>query len=316
MSKLHRALPFIIILLLSIGCGGGSGGGSGVGVPLTPANNVTFEAQIPASTLNPSLRASLIPEDIQVLLEGVPLIFSTQIGDILVYNLEFSDENASFTELIKQGGGIVDLTVIVGTKEPVTQQLELSTLTDGASQKTLSVSLNIQNNPTEGTYTVEIVGGPGVGPFGAPGQSNKSLGITGIDYKDSSGDYYPLANATGVPYINTTIKITFDSIVEHETNNFKIVAISESGTSVTLTQSDIDSIFSITKTEIGATDTDVAYSYLIVTLLKDNKEGKIFGPGKKYTLKFESASVRRKDSPFVKLRPFTVLSRSFTTASE
>lgn len=321
MKKLQLGLFFLFLSALFVGCGGGGGGG--VGIPLTPAESVTFEAEVPASTLNAntlveanaSVRAALIPEDIQIFLEGVPLVFAYRSGESLIYRLTFSAENASFTQIIENGGGGVELMIMLGTKEAVRQRLELNTRTGGSSTKKLMITMRITNNIRNGTYGVEIFGGQGVGPIGAPGQSNKSLGVTGIDYLATSGDYFPLANATDVPVIDTTFRITFDSLVEHATNNFRIVATSESGSSVTLVQNDIGTLFSLDQTDIPETTTVPAYSYLTVTLIKNNKDGKFLHHNTEYTLSFESASVRRVDDPFVKLRPFTVLKRTFTTIS-
>ena len=315
MKRLSMLLLCLIFLPLAFGCFGGGGGSGARDASRVQASSVTFEAQVPTSALSPAIRADLIPEDIQVLLEGEPLEFVSAVGDVLVYKLTFTDANASFAELLEQGGGVVELTVIVGTKEPVTQELQLDTLTDGSSTKTLIVELIISTNPADGTYTVEVLGSPGVGPLGAPGQSNKSLGITGIDYLSPSSEFLPLAHAIGVPLIDTTIRVTFDSVVDNATNNFRITVSDGSGDPVTITHNDLGSVLSVTQTDVPAGD-ELPYSYLTFVLLTDNDEGKILNPETQYTLTFESLSVRRKDDPFVRLRPFTILSRTFTTETE
>jgi hypothetical protein len=301
--------------MLFSGCGFGGGGSNVVGVPTTPATDVTIEANVSTSGLSPALRANLNTEDIQVLLDGVPLSLVNQLGDIMVYRLSLSDLNDTFKELIAQGGGVVELTVIIGGDNPVTQNLEVNTMTDGYSWKSLSVGLNISYNAAEDEYIIDVIGGSDIGPVGAPGQLNKSLGVTGVDYLDATGEYKPLAYATSVPYMNTTVRITFDTVVDKVTNNFKIMIGNDSGALITLTHNEIDRLFSIEQTDVPASNDDAAYSFVTITLLSD-KNDKGLTPGKTYTASFESGSVSSKDSPYVKLRPFTVIERSFTTASE
>ncbi len=318
---MNKTILFLLICLTPsfIGCMGGGGGGDGGGAAVFPqktnATSVTLEAQVPTSVLNQSIRAALIPSDIQVSIQGVPLTYVSTTGNFMLFQATVSSTNASFSVIISQGGGEVDLTVQVGTKEPVTVKMTLDTTTDGSTTKTLTVTVSISTNTEAGTYTVEATGGPGVGPQKAPGQSGKSLGITAIEYLSASGGYLPLADATGVPYSGTTLRITFDSVVDNATNNFKITASSPTGHSVTLTQNDLGKVFEVTQTDIPATGTMPAYSYLTAVLLKNTVNGKKFGPSTKYTLTFESASVRKKNDPSVKLRPFTSLSRTFTTGT-
>ncbi|MFZ5952884.1 MAG: hypothetical protein ACOYXC_19425 [Candidatus Rifleibacteriota bacterium] len=321
-----RNLPFVTMLmlccLLTVGCGGGGGGGS-VGVPLSPAANVVFEAQVPTSALNAnvlanmpqSIRASLIPEDIEVTLAGVPLRYVGVSGDALLYRLEFSAENASFSEIIEQGGGVAELMIAIGTKEAVRQQLELNTRTYGESSKNLRITLRITNQIRNGTYGVEILGGPGVGPLGAPGQSNKSLGVTGIDFLASSGEYLALADANDVPVDNTKIKITFDGLVERATNSFRIATLDGITPSLILSQEDLGTAISAEVIEVAETDTYPAHSYILFTLLNSSEAGKALVANTDYTLKFELQTVRRVDDPMVKLRPFVILKRTFKTVS-
>jgi hypothetical protein len=321
MKKLSCVLMLMLCCLLIAGCGGGGGGSTGV--PLTPAENVVFEAQVPSSALNAnvlpslaqSLRASLIPEDIEVSLAGVPLSFVAVSGDSLIYRLEFSSENASFSEIIEQGGGVAELMIAVGTKEAVRQQLELNTRTYGESSKKLTITIRITNQIRNGTYGVEVLGGPGVGPLGAPGQSNKSLGITGIDFLASSSEYLALAEATDVPFDSTKIKITFDALVEHATNSFRITTDDNSSATLTITHEDLGTAVSAEVTEVAETDTYPAHSYITFTFLNSNEAGKALLPDTAYTVKFELQTVRRVDDPMVKLRPFVILKRTFHTAS-
>lgn len=312
MKKSYALFLFLLCISMMVGCGGGGGGGSA----RIPASSVTFETQVPTTALSQSIRAALIPEDIQVLLNGEPLSFVSTVGDVMVYKLTFTTANASFSELLKMGGGEAELQVIVGTKEPVTQKLQLDTLTEASTAKTLTVKLIISNNPADGTYTVEVLGSPGVGPMGAPGQANKSLGITGIDYLATSGEYLPLAYATGVPLVDTTIRVTFDSVVDKADNNFKIALASGSSESLILTHADIDSVFSMTQTDVPASGTIPSHSYLTFVMLTDSQKGQILSAATQYKLSFESSSVRRKSDPSVRLRPFTILTRTFTMENQ
>ena len=322
MKKILVVSMLLLCCLFVIGCGGG-GGGSSVGVPLTPAANVVFEAQVPASALNAnvlanisqSFRASLIPEDIEVTLAGVPLRYVGVSGDSLLYRLEFSAENASFSEIVEQGGGVAELMIAVGTKEAVRQQLELNTRTYGESSKKLTITMRITNQIQNGTYGVEILGGPGVGPLGAPGQSNKSLGVTGIDFMASSGEYLALADATDVPIDSTKFKITFDALVEHATNSFRLTTPEGADPALTLTQEDLGTAISAEVTEVAETDTYPAHSYVVFSLLNSSEAGKALLANTDYTLKFELQTVRRVDDPMVKLRPFVILKRTFKTVS-
>ncbi|HNS10327.1 MAG TPA: hypothetical protein PKN29_11535 [Candidatus Ozemobacteraceae bacterium] len=323
MKKPGLILIFQLVCLLLIGCGGGGGGG-GVGVPMTPAENVIFEAQIPSSALNasvvanvaPALRAALVAEDIEISLAGVPLKFVSVSGDSLIYRLEFSAENGPLAEIIEQGGGAADLKIAVGTKEAVTQQLELNTRTYGESTKKLTLTIRITNQIRNGIYGVEIIGGPGVGPIGAPGQSGKSLGITDIEYRAGADEYLPLYDATEVPVDGTEFRITFDALVEHATNSFRITADNESGSLLAISQEDLGTAISAEVTNVAETETYPAHSYLTFTFLNSTTTGKALLPATEYTVKFELQTVRRVDDPMVKLRPFVILKRTFTTVSQ
>ncbi|EKD82972.1 MAG: hypothetical protein ACD_39C00968G0002 [uncultured bacterium] len=323
MRKVSLILIFQLFCILLAGCGGGGGGG-GVGVPMTPAENVVFEAQIPSTALNanlvanmtPSLRAALVAEDIEISLAGVPLKFISVSGDSLIYRLEFSAENNALADIIEQGGGLAELMIAVGTKEAVTQQLELNTRTAGESTKKLTITIRITNQIRNGIYGVEIIGGPGVGPIGAPGQSGKSLGITDIEYRAVTDEYLPLYNATEVPVDGTEIRIKFDAPVEHATNSFRITADNESGSLLAISQEDLGTAISAEVTNVAETETYPAYSYLTFIFLKSSAATKALLPATEYTVKFELQTVRRVDDPMVKLRPFVILKRTFTTASK
>lgn len=311
MKKLVLLSVTCLLALLVVGCGGGDDSGPGPG---TNASSVVLQAKVPAGALNQSVRLAMVPTDILVSMNGTPLEYSTTTDGFMIFQKTVSVSDASFSSILASGGGAASLTIQIGTRAPLTLTITLDTTTSGSPSKTVALTISIAAGQTDGTFTIQITGGTGVIAPANPVITEKSLGVTGIEYRTSSGDFLPLANATGVPFISTTIRVTFDSLVDKATNSFKILAQSKHGNQVSLMQNDLGKILTITQTDLptGATP---AHSFLDVTLLVNSTEGKFFGPATSYTLSFESASVCRKDDPSIRLRPTLVFKRTFTTAS-
>ncbi|MBF0409077.1 MAG: hypothetical protein HQM10_17140 [Candidatus Riflebacteria bacterium] len=298
--------------IFAVGCWFNDDGDDDVG-PATNASNVVLQAKVPADTLNRSIRNALIPTDIQVWMNGVSLDYASTTDGFMIFQKTIDVNDPSFSVVLSAGGGAASLTVQIGTMAPINVTITLDTTTSGSLSKTLSLTITT-TNATDGTYSLLVTDGVGISAPVNSVISEKSLGVTAIDYRTLSGNFLPLANATGVPTNSTTIRITFDSVVDKATNNFKINAQSSSGNKVTLMQTDLAKVINIVQTDVPASATP-AHSYLDVTLLVNTTEGRSFKPNTTYTLSFESASVCRKDDPSVRLRPTLVFSRTFKTAS-
>lgn len=272
------------------------------------ANALVLQTNVPTSALTASIRTALIPQDIKVTINGTTLTYNSTSGTNMIYRVSVDSSNSGFSSIISAGGGTASLTVQVGSKNPVTISISLDTTTSGSTSKNLEVTLNIATN-AGGTYTVSATGGSGVSVPTSTGTSSKSLGVKSIEYRKSDGTFAELANAVGVASTNTTLKITFDALVQTATTSFQITARGASGSTVTLGQSDISSGL----LQVSQNDS-LGYSYLLVTLVSNTKNGKQFRGGSTYTLTYSSSSVKRADDSSVGIYSGTSIARTFTTS--
>ncbi|MBF0544259.1 MAG: TIGR03118 family protein [Candidatus Riflebacteria bacterium] len=316
MKKLFPVYLLGLLVFFAVGCGmfgGGDDNNVGPGTQGTNASSVVLKANIPVGVLSQNVRSALISTDIQVWMNGVSLDYVSTSGGFMTFQKTVDVNTASFSTLLTKGGGSVPLVIQVGTKAPVTVTVTLDTTTTGVSTKTLSMTVNVTTNLTDGTYAIQITDGVGIVAPSNPITSEKSLGVTGIDYLAWSGNYLPLADAVGVPSASTTIRITFDSIIDNATSDFRILAKSSNGNEVTLIQTDLGAVLSLTQTNVPA-GAKPSYSFLTATLLSNSTQGKFFKSGTRYTLTFESASLRLAANPNVHLPSTLLMSRTFTTA--